>query len=244
MPVAFESISIVDNDATPATGLINTTTSSGVNRLAVIITFKSVAITNELVTVGGVNATQLSTIGLAQIHSWYYIAPPLASTDYIFTQTESSRSVFAVLLFSGVRQVSPIRNEGGETGAPTATSTSFGITTVADDMVIDGVDESANQDLVPGGSQSERTDVFYANIVLRCAISTQLATGTSTTMSWTWAAASLLSHKLIALVALGAPSNQAIWFMFKRWQGFLDELRHGLVPPDELRKHYKNTVTI
>ena len=249
MAVAFDQLTLGNSDATAVTTLTINAASAGTNRLAIIFVASggSGNLPGLAVTVGGSPATRLTTIS-ATLETWYYVAPPTASTAYVATLTNITRMVNYVVTFNGVSQTTPIRQSlNAEAGSVSSSSLTFS-SSVSLDMLVDIVHHFINEDEVPGASQTERSaEQFFANNNFRQSVSTKPVTGASEPTSWTWATAAGADPDHVGVCLNGTTSpgdNQVQWFMFKRWQGFLGELRRGLVPPDELRRRYKNTVTI
>lgn len=246
MTVAFDQLTVNSADGGAVTTLTINSTSAGNFRLAhIFLSGANGTGGSESVTVGGAAATKMTGFGTDILH-WYFINPPTASTAYVATWPTATRAIMYVVTLNGVRQSSPNRQELADfTGAGATASTLTFTSSVSGDMIVSVLQKKeTNEDIVPGASQTERSDAFYANNVMRQALSTKPVTVASEPMSYTWATGNEESHKGACWVNAVAAESQVQWFFFKRMQDFTRDLKAGLIPPHELRRRYGDLVTI
>lgn len=133
---------------------------------------------------------------------------------------------------TGVDQTNPVVASGGSNGAYEAT-----LSSLAGGVLIGGL-----------GTRTQTTTMAYSTT--KQWEGTWDANAHSSVFFYKYASSSSTSLGVSAIASCGAfislrsaPSgNQAIWFMFKHWQKFLDDLRQGLIPPDLLQKRYKEAL--
>jgi len=155
---------------------------------------------------------------------------------YNFTATVSGQYFwYIVMALKGTLLASPRGNSGNDSGA--GTSCTHNVPTAAAHLVIDGMSAmggvGANN---PGAGQTEMYDAAFG------LSSWELATGATTTMSWSWTTSRTFYH--VSQAYKSSPSGQIIMVMAERWKGLLRDLKAGLVPPDVLRRRYRDLVTI
>ena len=146
-------------------------TASGSNRLMLV----GVSMTKET---GGVpsvstityNGAPLTLVGSqatsdnkGRIEIWRLIAPATGTHDVVGTLSGApDGATVGVITFTGVNQSTPLGSFAsavGDSAAASVTVTSGANELVFDTLVVEG---SANKDLVPGGGQTERWDLFQA----------------------------------------------------------------------------------
>ena len=247
MTVAFDQLTVNSSDATAVTTLTINATSTGTQRLAIILLSSGGGDIDAgaAVTVGGDAAANAGLIDNRFI-GFRYIAPPTASTAYVATWTNIVRCIMYVATFNGVRQSSPLPQVLTLSQASGATSSTLTFTSsVNGGMLLDIMQKlTTNEDITPGASQTEQSDTFYANNNMRQSLSTKPVTIASEVSSHTWATGNEAYQLGYFITPHLAGNEHVMWFMFKRWQGFLGELRRGLIPPHELRKRYGDLIAI
>ena len=121
--------------------------------------------------------------------------PSLGANNLVVAWTDAgggtvARANYTVLTFQGVDQSTPVSSEATATG--TATSASTAVTTVAGDFVISTIVTTAGAITVP----SDHTELLLANHASTfCHATTyEIATGTTTTMDYTFGASETFEH--------------------------------------------------
>lgn len=177
---------------------VSHTLGSGTNRLAVVVvtTYRNGGDPNITgITYGGVAMTELvdkiQTVSSDRFHAaiWYLKNADMPSdgsktVTATYDESNTKEMQVAVQTFSGVDQTTPF-TDSDSTGSSSSVSASLTLTTVSGDMAIDclntytgtrtiGADQTLVKSQVDAGST---TDLHFSK---------ETATGTSTTMSWTF----------------------------------------------------------
>ena len=115
---------------------------------------------------------------------WYRVAPSTGSNNVVVTFGDSRHEGIGVTAtsFTGVYQSAPAGSATTATGDSTAPTVN--IASFAGDIVVDALAVNVAGALTPGTDQTERSDAALPNGG-RYGASTESATTTSTTMSWT-----------------------------------------------------------
>ena len=159
--------------------IVNVSAFDGTDRIPTGVTYDGVAMVKVADQTQGSNAASM----------WYLVAPSTGADDIVATFAGTVDSInMGGISFTGVDQTTPLgtaaKAASAGSDAPTVT-----VTTVARDMVVDSLaqgDESSNTATNAAGTyQTERHDVGQSTNHAGGAGSTEVATGTSTTMSWT-----------------------------------------------------------
>jgi hypothetical protein len=137
-----------------------------------------------------------------------------------FSGSVTNGIVAGIANFAGVDQTTPLRTPNGANGNSTAASvtlTGLGGYELVFDNVFQGASD-VNQTLTAGPNQSQLWTDFSSNT--RAAASTEQATGSSVTMSWTAASSSYWAIAAVAIIptnkmpsysiVLGRPTDQSI----------------------------------
>lgn len=145
---------------------------------------------------GGSAGTLLTKFGTTQSlgANWklsaYGLLAPTAQTSTLYGLWPSTQDETAIsgVSATGVDQTTPTGTVA--TAAGTDTAPTVAVTTAADDFVVDviwfGDSSGASRTLTVGAGQTSRQEIEGANLVYEgMGMSTEVATGTSTTMSWT-----------------------------------------------------------
>ncbi len=110
--------------------------------------------------------------------------PTATTADVVVVLSESSEGVAAgIVLMSGVDQTTPARGTGN-TASGSSAAPSVDVTTVSGDFVIDCLSYIGTGAATADGSQVERWNEETIASVGGVGSSTEAATGTTTTMSW------------------------------------------------------------
>jgi len=133
---------------------------------------------------------------------WYLVAPATGANNVVVTHTGSPRVRATAVSLQGVNQSTPVENGTSATG--TSTTPSVAVTTQDDDWVVDMMSYGATGGATAGASQTERTEINGG--LHSAASSTEEATGTSTTMSWTitsdeWTASAVAVNPITPITA-------------------------------------------
>ena len=140
------------------------------------VTYNSVSLT----------ADQATTFfgGEQSLSSWKMTAEAASgANDVVFTFSGSCElAIVSVYSATSVDVTDQVRNSAKSAADASGSSSSHNITTVSGDLVVDFLSTDSNPTV--GGGQTERFDVVIG--VHHCAGSTESASGTSTTMSWTF----------------------------------------------------------
>ena len=133
---------------------------------------------------------------------WYLVAPATGSNNVVVTHTGSPRVRATAVSLQGVNQSTPVENGASATG--TSTTPSVDVTTQDDDWVVDMMSYGATGGATAGASQTEQTEINGG--LHSAASSTEEATGTSTTMSWTitsdeWTASAVAVNPVTPITA-------------------------------------------
>jgi len=131
--------------------------------------------------------------------------------EVTFSGSVSNGIVIGVANFSGVNQATPLGTPGGagstsQGTAPTVTLSGLGGTElVFDNLFMGGTDDT--QTVTADAGQTERWDTFIGNC--RGAASTEQATGSSVTMSWTASESAYWAIAAVPINPAGGGGNQA-----------------------------------
>ena len=133
---------------------------------------------------------------------WYLVAPATGANNVVVTHTGSPRVRATAVSLQGVNQSTPVENGASATG--TSTTPSVDVTTQDDDWVVDMMSYGATGGATAGASQTEQTEINGG--LHSAASSTEEATGTSTTMSWTitsdeWTASAVAVNPVTPITA-------------------------------------------
>ena len=179
------------------------------------------------ITYNSVSLTRLNGINISNRYSsmWYLVAPATGANNVVVSRSGSDEIVAGATTYYHVDQGSPVSNAGTNSGN-SQTSSSIAGTTTASDIAVDALTLLDPPSGTVGSGQTQRWQLLEGDI--EGSSSTERATGTSTTMSWTFSSATvahtaarvnglktvgldLLAHKthLLALVASG--SSHEIW---------------------------------
>ena len=182
------------------------------------------------ITYNGVALTRLAGTSSLSVYGsiWYLTAPATGSNNVVVSLANASHIIAGATNFYHVDQATPLSN-AATLARLDVDSGSIDITTTAGDFVVDALTLNTTNNVTFGAGQTERWD--QASFSAKGAGSTEVATGTTTTMSWTlpvstaatvaYSAArvngvpkvglDLLAHKthLLALIATG--SSQEVY---------------------------------
>ncbi len=199
----------------------NHTTGTGTNRLMLVgVSWNAGSndrtISSATFTPSGESAIALDPVITQQLEiDPYYrysaiyslLDPPSGEAGTVtvtFSNTVSDGIVAGAANFVGVDQTTPLGTPGGdddESTAPSVTLTGLNGDELVFDTVFQGATDS-DQTLTAGSSQTERWNAFIGHT--RAAASTEQATGTSVTMSWTAVSS---SYWVIAAVPINPVST-------------------------------------
>lgn len=169
---------------------------------------------------GGVTLTRVPNFPKAAIASGvaidaFYTHTTFTATCVITWGSAPFRVYGSTLAFTGAHQTVEFDdddrqdNNAGLTG-----TTDLTLTTQADGMVVDCVHIRADENLVADGSQTERTQQNGLALDTH-GTSTLAASGTSTTVGWTWTTGANFQHAAIAIApsAGAAPSLRPLMLL-------------------------------
>ena len=169
------------------------TTGSGANRLllvGVVWRNTSTAIPISGVTFNGTTMTQVGTntaLTNRRLAIYSLVNPPASTTGNVVVTLSGSTNATDIVAgaanFSGVDQTTPL-GTFATASSSSGTTPSVAVTTVANDLVFDTV-VAANGTLTVGSGQTSRWNVTPTTANITSGGSTEPATTTSTTMSWT-----------------------------------------------------------
>ncbi|UCC45002.1 MAG: DUF4347 domain-containing protein, partial [Candidatus Zixiibacteriota bacterium] len=134
----------------------------------------------------GVALTQVGVqtgTGQNRMEIWSLVAPDIGTHNLTINWSgEPSGASLGIITFTGVDQTTPLGTFASATGS--GTSGSVNVTSAAGELVFGSVMVSAsNQDLIPGGSQTEQWDIIGGSA--NGGGSTEVGAPTVTT-SWSW----------------------------------------------------------
>ena len=115
-----------------------------------------------------------------RVELWYKVAPLTGANNIVVSLPSSVHLMAGATSWTGVHQTTPLGTAGNATG--TSSTATVNVTTVSGDAVVDTV-STANAVTV-GASQTQRWNLSQAGF--KGAGSTEDATTTTTTMSWTF----------------------------------------------------------
>lgn len=187
---AFGAVSSVGSTSAETSVTLSHTTPVGNNRLLIVtvvgnrvgdgeapsgVTYNAVAMTNV--------AAASVVNGDMDISIWYLVAPAEGSNDIVVTWPNiHNQHAIGGTSFNGVDQSTPIEN--GNTATGSSTSPSVAVTTDVRDWAVDVLGYVSTSSATVDSSQTQRWQEASSSI-MSGATSTEEATGSSTTMSWT-----------------------------------------------------------
>ncbi len=132
----------------------------------------------------GLTLVDTEANGDARIEIWKLVNPDAVTDDVdVVLSRSADGTTVGVTTFTGVDQSTPLGTFASATGG--SGSASVSVASATGELVFDtvAVDDSADYDLVPGGGQTQRWDLYGSEV--SGGGSTE-AGATSVTMSWTW----------------------------------------------------------
>lgn len=184
------------------------------------------------VTYDGVACTLIDTASYgARRAAMYYLSSPGSGAKTVRVVMSAACShVMGCISYLGAHRSSPFgtsAKSGANGSTANANVTGFGGGLVQDIVTTVEI-------LTVGAGQTQRWNLTYA--VLDSGSSTEPGEGTIT---MSWSIANPDDYAILAVPIRPSPSgNQAVWFMIKRMQDFMRDLRRGLVPPELLKRRW------
>jgi hypothetical protein len=202
----------VDYPHTSTSTTVQHETRDGANRL-LVVEFPSRNVgTITAPTYNGVSLTlmtgsQTSTgtgTSRRQVQTYYMIAPPVGSYSLVMATTSSDQGTIRARNFVDADQSTPFRSQSGNnaisgTGSA-STSSSLSVATSADDLVIDVIAVSTTPTIGAG-----QTRVGAGTQPTNHRASSEVATGSSTSMDWTFSSG---TYAHCAYAVIGATATQ------------------------------------
>jgi hypothetical protein len=193
------------------------------------ITWNGVALTKEIDRDEAFVATAI----------WKLASPAVGTYDLGWSGGLGVRSLMAVWL-SRINGGAPIRatNSGQSAGATGLTTT---VTSTGEDIVVYGISVFRNEALTPNSLTELQEDTNPSG---HGALGYEVGEGASSTGGWSWLSSGAVT--LVGASVVGAPGGggQILILGASRWQGLLRDLKAGLLPPDMLRRRYRDLVAI
>jgi len=180
---------------------------------------------------------------------WYLMNPTVTTANIVVEHAASGRSKYQAINLQGVSNdpASVISDSGKTSSSSTFSTVNLTLSSVsAGDMVLDmfaSWDSTGyDWDIIQSQTTIYQLNQYSWIATLYCAY--KEASGSSITVGYGGSQPSW--QKNLAAVAL-APSkagNRGYIIAFQRWKNFLEDLKHGNVPPANLRRQYGDLVTI
>lgn len=181
---------------------------------------------------------------------YYRVNPPVGTAQIVFTLTSaiSGHARGMSLSYHRVNQDADPFRAVVNTAVGGGTSINLSVTTVAGDMVTDILQNAGDSSALAsantaGAGQTPRINISRGTgyYPLGAAMSEKVATGTSTNMSWTISGDAAAALRMIVASIKPGPAggNQVIWVMLERMKQFYDDLKRGLIPPQEINRRYQ-----
>jgi hypothetical protein len=195
--------------------------STGSNRVLICGVARFTGLTDVTSVTYGGEALTLITGALAEsgsslgVEMWYRLNPLTGSNNVEVTPGELQRLVAGCVTLAGVNQSTPFRTAA--TDATTDTSSALAVTSVVGDWVVSTIakHDSAEAVTTDGSQTQEWNDVTTqgtsSNNVIGV-MSSETASGTSTTMTYTWGVSRQNAHTGVAVAgdtATAAPRKAA-----------------------------------
>jgi len=201
------------------------------------------------VTYGGIALTQLDSWfaagdGETRQQTFYLTAPPgsanTVSVDFSATPTANVRVAIAAS-FRNARVANPF----GTSASAGANNPSVDVSSDTVGMVADFcLGKGSPTTGTPGTGQTSRASIDTGDTGSDVFLGHSTEPGAATvTMSWTETAATV---RLFAVPINAGPAggSQVVAMFLQRWRDFMSDLKRGLVPPDELRRRYREVYAI
>ena len=197
------------NSGTSTTHTLVHTVANNTNRL-LVVGVSSADRHATGVTYAGDALTKVSSSdvngGDRYVSLWYRVAPDVGvDQDIVATFASSSRIIVGAVSFIHVNQSSPVGTVATAVNAGSVTSTTVDVTTVANEWVFDAM--SLLSSATVGSGQTQRWNVNQDSSGNYGAGSTEQATGTTTTMSWTFSS-SRYAFAAVPIKGLGSGATE------------------------------------
>lgn len=195
-------------------------------------------------TLNGVDGNNIGLVGLSPENHYTYLSghwwltPGSGTKTLVITWSGNGENRTAAIGYIGVKQGSDaVRQSKNGTAWGNSISVTPSTSVLPGNLVLDGVLTSYGSGTPGvGPDQTARVNESLGS-QLRLHASEQLGSVSPATMSWTFSDSPKAAMWTIELQA-GSSGNRAI-IMFSKIQDFYDELKRGLIPPQELQKRYR-----
>jgi len=178
-----------------------------------------------------------SQAGTCRTEIWYLQNPSTGTKSLRMGWTAAHEAILGAYVLNGATTPGAT-----DTGNGSVTSYSKDLATLVGEIAIDGLSENSTTP-TQGANQTEIYD-YNPAAGLNGSSSYEIATGATTTMSYSGIDGGSNSNYACAIFHKSPAGRQVLLIQFQRWQEFIKDLKHGLVPPSELRRRYREAMQI
>lgn len=223
-------------DAASVTSKSHThTTAGGANLWGLVALGLNGTVGSPACTWGGQSMTldaSLSGAGVVTLYVFRLVGIPSGAQTIAASWTTAREVRLCSVAYSSVDQNNPVGTKVTSTGS--GTSISDDVSSAQAELVVDAISVNNGGDDTAGAGQTER---YAAAVDGRRSEGSDEDGASTVTMSWTTPSANWC-HYAIPIKPTPAAGTQIIWMWAKRWEGFIEDLKRGLLPPDVLQKRY------